>query len=122
MDSFANKLLFFFLAPLLLMLLTPLAGLVMTKLSSRRGGGGLFRTSLYSALKLSLIIVFFAYPIIVDLSFAAWVCDDFTDASGTTSLLRADYDVECGSAEHGRIKATSAMIVFLVSNALLMHY
>ena len=94
----------------------PLVGLAATQLSGRRAkaqGVLLLHESLYGALRMSLIIIFFAYPIVTDLAFQSWICDDFKDESGTTSLLDDEFQkwtalLRCAAADDARRAATAA--------------
>ena len=81
LGGYKYRLLALFLLPLGLTLLTPLASLILVLLEKRgQAGAGLRRQMPFAPLTLIMYILYFTYPIVSQMAFGAFDCEEFEDS------------------------------------------
>ena len=99
LGSFFNQLLFLVLMPCVLGLLILVCSMAAEVLAKRTAAS--LKACLTQALPYILYVLFFAFPLVSSTAFQTFDCEEFD--GGSTRFLRADYSLDCNSAEYGRV-------------------
>ena len=66
-----------------------------------------------------LILSFLVFPMVGSIAFQAFACEDFDNGR---SFLRADFSVECGTAEHDNVEALAYLGIVLYPGGVTLLY
>ena len=99
LGSFYDQLLFLVFMPCVLGLGILLCSMTAEVLAKRTAAS--LKVCLTQALPYLLYVLFFAFPLVSSTAFQTFDCEEFD--GGSTRFLRADYSLDCNSAEYGRV-------------------
>ena len=112
-DGYFSRLLFWIIAPLVLISLVPLVHLSLYR--CRRDGG--LHVALLYALPYMLLINFLSFPLVCTIAFAGFDCETFEEGR---SYLREDYAVACEDREGNASEEWNVIRVWSIT-AVLIH-
>ena len=106
---FFDQLLILMLAPWVLGLLI-LVGCMATEVLTKRKAASL-KAGLIRGLPSLMCLLFYAFPVVFSRAFRALDCESFDE--GKSSFLRADYSLNCSSAEYDRVESLAWVAIAL---------
>jgi len=117
LDGYQNKLVVYMTAPIMLTAII-LAATAYHRLGTRPLS---VRDVMLHATPALMKLAFLAYPLVTNVAFEAFPCHEFKEGDGLfRSWLRADVEVECGTAAHGQVVAIAVLAIIVYPIGLLV--